>query len=228
MARERPGSFGVLDGSDGGEARPLCLRARNLGVDRWALWARAEGVSLLDDLGAPDVRWLVVDLGSPRTREKQALAAGSVLRTLWRRRADRQPVLVVIDEAHDVCPEHTGDALTALAAQDAIRIGGEGRKYGLYLLLATQRPQKLHEHLLSQCDNLLLMRMNSAADLVVVGAAFSFVAPGLLERATAFRQGEAIAAGAIASHPAFIRFGARISHGGGADVAATWAQPRGA
>jgi hypothetical protein len=70
------------------------------------------------------------------------------------------------------------------------------------------------------------MRMNSAADLGIIGEVFSFVPPGLLARATAFRQGEALAAGKIASHPALIRFGARFSQEGGGDVPATWAAAR--
>ena len=53
---------------------------------------------------------------------------------------------------------------------------------------------------------------------------FSFAPQGLLDRAAAFGQGEALVAGKIASHPALIRFGARISQEGGADVAG-WATP---
>jgi uncharacterized protein len=60
--------------------------------------------------------------------------------------------------------------------------------------------------------------MNSAADLGHVGSVFSFVPPGLIERAMTFRQGEALVAGKIASHPALIRFGERLSEEGGADV----------
>ena len=82
----------------------------------------------------------------------------------------------------------------------------------------TQRPQKVHENVLSQCDNLALMRMNSTADLAHVGGIFSFVPPGLLDRATTFPQGEALVAGKISSHPALVRFGARLSHEGGVDV----------
>jgi len=64
--------------------------------------------------------------------------------------------------------------------------------------------------------------MNSTADLAHVAGVFSFVPPGLIDRATTFRQGEALAAGKIASHPALIRFGARITEEGGEDVAG-WA-----
>ena len=204
----------------------LNLRARNLGVDRWSIWPGAEGESLIAELEDPDgPRCLVVDLGSLATREEQALTAGAVLARLWRRRATREPIAIVIDEAHNVCPADPGDPITALATEDAIRIAGEGRKFGLYLIVVTQRPQKVHENVLSQCDNLVLMRVNSTADLAHVGSVFSFVPPGLIDRATTLRQGEALVAGKIASHPALIRFGARITHEGGADVAGWWSKP---
>jgi uncharacterized protein len=148
-----------------------------------------------------------------------------VLATLWRRRADRRPVLVVIDEAHNVCPQKPEDPVTALVTEHAVRIAAEGRKFGLYLLVSTQRPQNVHENVLSQCDNLLLMRMNSLADLGFVGDVFSFVPPRLLERATAFRQGEALVAGKIVSHPCLVRFGARVAEEGGSDIPADWARP---
>jgi DNA helicase HerA-like ATPase len=141
-----------------------------------------------------------------------------VLERLWRRRARREPVAIVIDEAHNVCPAEPEDPLTALATADAVRIAGEGRKFGLYLIVVTQRPQKVHDNVLSQCENLVLMRMNSSADLGHVAGVFSFAPPGLIDRAATFRQGEALVAGKIASHPALIRFGARISQEGGADV----------
>jgi DNA helicase HerA-like ATPase len=209
-------------GRGGDAARGLLRRAGNLGVDRFRVWSRHDDVSLLDDVMDSDIRCLVVDLGSLETRAEQSLVAATVLERLWRARADRQPIALVIDEAHNVCPARPEDPLTALGTEDAIRIAGEGRKYGLYMIVVTQRPQKVHENVLSQCDNLVLMRINSAADLGHLAATFSFVPVGLIERAGTFRQGEALVAGKIASHPALIRFGARITHEGGSDVAG-WA-----
>ena len=46
------------------------------------------------------------------------------------------------------------------------------------------------------------------------------------QRSAAFRQGEGLIAGKISPEPALLRFGARISEEGGADVPATWASPR--
>jgi uncharacterized protein len=212
--------------TDRDESRGLALRAANLGIDRWTLWADPSAASLADDFDQSGQRCLVVDLGSLGSPEEHALVAGAVLRMLWRRRPRREPMLIVIDEAHNVCPQQPTHELMALPTEDAIRIAREGRKFGLYLLLATQRPDKLHIDVLSECDNLVLMRMNSAAELGVVGNVFSFVPPGLLERAKVFRQGEALAAGKISSHPALIRFGARLSREGGGDVPGTSAAQR--
>jgi uncharacterized protein len=214
-----PAALGELIASDD----PLGVRARNLGVHRWSVWAREQGGSVTEALSDPSVRCLVVDLGSLPTREEQALVSDAVLGALWERRAERSPVLVVIDEAHNVCPQDAEDALTAQAAEHAVRIAGEGRKFGLYLLVSTQRPQKVHENVLSQCDNLVLMRMNSAADLAYAGAVLSFVPPGLLSLATTFRLGESLVAGKLSSHPALVRFGARIAQEGGSDIESTWA-----
>ena len=200
----------------------LVLRAKNLGVHRFGVWSRDEDISVLDDVVDGDIRCLVADLGSLGDSAERTLVAGAVLERLWSRRAERQATAIVIDEAHNVCPAAPEDELTALATEDAIRIAGEGRKFGLYLIVVTQRPQKVHENVLSQCDNLVLMRMNSLADLAHVSEVFSFVPPGLIERAATFELGEALVAGKAASHPALIRFGARITAEGGSDVAG-WA-----
>ena len=180
----------------------------------------------MEELAARSARCLVVDLGSLQTLEEKALVSEAVLATLWRHRTDRQPTLIVVDEAHNVCPSEPGDPITAIATEHAQRIAAEGRKFGLYLLVSTQRPHKVHEQVLSQCDNLVLMRMNSRSDLAYVGELFSFVPPALLAAATDFRLGEALVAGKIASHPALVRFGARITEEGGSDVPADWALPR--
>ena len=210
----------------GSEARALGERLRNLGVDRWGVWARDDEGSVVEELAARSARCLVVDLGSLQTLEEKALVSEAVLATLWRHRTDRQPTLIVVDEAHNVCPSEPGDPITAIATEHAQRIAAEGRKFGLYLLVSTQRPHKVHEQVLSQCDNLVLMRMNSRSDLAYVGELFSFVPPALLAAATDFRLGEALVAGKIASHPALVRFGARITEEGGSDVPADWALPR--
>jgi DNA helicase HerA-like ATPase len=213
-----------LLGAGSPDVQALGARLRNLGIYRWPIWSAGESHSLQDLVAPGGPRALVVDMGSLETLGEKAIAAESVLAALWRHRAEREPVLVVIDEAHNVCPREPGDEVTALAAEHAARIAAEGRKFGLYLLVSTQRPQRVNELVVSQCDNLVLMRMTSAGDLAYVADVLSYAPAPLLERATTFRMGESLVAGKIASHPAFVRFGPRISEEGGADVPATWAQ----
>jgi uncharacterized protein len=226
LASERTPTLEALTESELPEAHRLALRVRNLGIDRFALWARGEAGSVLDAVHDQEVRCVVVDVGSLPTREEQSLVAGAVLSDLWRRRQERNPILIVIDEAHNICPAEPPDGLTAMAAELAVRIAAEGRKFGLYLLVSTQRPQKIPENVLSQADNLVLMRLNSLADADFAQAAFSFVPPSLIERSVTFRQGEALIAGKISPQPALLRFDARITEEGGADVPTAWAAAR--
>ena len=208
------------------EFRALATRMRNLGLHRWPVWSVQDQGSLQDLVAPGGPRALVVDLGSLDTAAEKAIAGEAVLAALWRRRAEREPVLIVIDEAHNVCPREPGDEVTALATEHAARIAAEGRKFGLYLLVSTQRPHRVNDLVVSQCDNLVLMRMTSVGDLAYVADTLSFAPPALLQEATSFRMGEALVAGKVASHPAFVRFGPRISQEGGSDVPATWAEGR--
>ena len=223
LREHRPETLTELPEAGTESARRLAQRAANLGIEDLGIWSRGDTGSVLDDLGRADVRCLVVDLGSLPTRTEQALVAEAVLAGLWRQRQEREPVLIVIDEAHNVCPAEPRDELGRLAAEHVVRIAAEGRKFGLHLLLCTQRPQKVPENALSQCDNLVLMRLNSRADAAFAQEAFSFVPAGLLALAPDFALGQALIAGPIARAPLVVRFGGRVSREGGGDVAHDWA-----
>jgi DNA helicase HerA-like ATPase len=189
------------------------------------VWA-GDQPSLLQELRSPTSRCTVVDLGSLETMEEQRLVAEAVLSTLWSQRRSRTPCLVVIDEAHNICAADPTDLVARLSTQRAVQIAAEGRKFGLYLLASTQRPNKVHENVVSQCDNLLLMRMNSEADLADLSRLFSFVPAGLIAGASTFRMGEALVGGKVFPQSGYVRMGARVSEEGGADVPASWARPR--
>jgi hypothetical protein len=213
----------AVAGDDDAAARAFALRVANLRVLEWEIWQRdAPGATLHEQLADDDWRALVVDLGTLTRRTEQIAVATAVLERLWQHRLDRRPVLLVIDEAHNVCPAEPEPGLEALATEHCVRIAGEGRKFGLHLLLVSQRPTKVHPNVLSQCENLLLMRVNSAADRAHLADAFSHVPPSLIAAAGGFAQGETLAAGRIAAHPTLLRFGARLSREGGGDVPTDW------
>ncbi|MEE9206468.1 MAG: ATP-binding protein [Acidimicrobiia bacterium] len=207
------------------DLRRLGLRIENLGVADLSIWVKA-GEQAIRDLLPEDWRLAVFDLGSLPSRRESSIAAAALLGTLWEQRHSRQPILMVIDEAHNVCPQHPVDSNQALATEHVVRIAGEGRKYGLYLLLATQRPEKVHQNVLSQCDNLILMKMNSAADIRSLSETFSYTPAALVEQAAAFGLGEGLASGKIAPDPLLFKSGRRYTMEGGSDVSSTWASRR--
>jgi DNA helicase HerA-like ATPase len=217
--------MGALRDSYGEEERRLRLRIANLGVAELSIWANDSDEAIKDQL-RPDWRMVVFDLGSLSSDLERSIASASVLGTLWEERSERRPLLIVVDEAHNVCPQVPLEANQELATEHAVKIAGEGRKYGKYLLLSTQRPGKLHQNVISQCDNLVLMRMNSAADLDILKSTFSFAPGTLIDQANGFGLGEGLAAGKIAPDSIRYRTGRRFTHEGGSDVPSTWAQPR--
>ncbi len=204
------------------DARQVALRIDNLGVANWSIWADRDQDGLMRRLG-DDWRAVVLDTGGFTVPQESNLVALGALNVLWNAREDRDPVLVVIDEAHNVCPADAADLVQGAATQRAIRIAGEGRKFGMFLLFATQRPQKVHPNVLSQADNLVLMRMNSAGDLEHLRETFSFVPPAMLDQAARFGLGESLLAGRIVPAPLFARIEGRFTAEGGGDVPATWA-----
>lgn len=196
--------------------RALAQRIVNLGFGEWEVWAgqQASAVEVIES----GPRATVMDLGGFRSPLESMAVTLDVLDHLWRERERRTPTLVVVDEAHNVCGRDAPTPLHAAVTDLVVRIAAEGRKFGLWLLLSTQRPSKIHPQVLSQCDNLLLMRMNSPGDVAELGDVFGFAPPAMLAAAPYFVQGEALAAGTFAPLPSFVRMGARYTPEGGSDV----------
>ena len=194
----------------------LGQRMRNLGVGDWNLWAR--GRTPLREFLDAQARATVLDLSGFATAGERSAATVALLDYLWERREERTPTLIVIDEAHNVCSADPQDQIQALATERLVQIAGEGRKYGIWLLLSTQRPSKIHPNVLSQCDNLALMRMNSPADLAELAAVFGFAPASMLAMSPFFRQGEVLFAGLFSPAPTVARMSRRYTPEGGSDV----------
>ncbi|HWL50629.1 MAG TPA: ATP-binding protein [Acidimicrobiia bacterium] len=214
-----------LTESDSPSARQLGLRAANLGILEWDVWA-GDRPSILQELDSPTARCTVIDLGSLSSLEEQRLVAQAVLSKLWTLRQSRQPCLLVIDEAHNICAADPQEPVSVLSTDRTVQIAAEGRKFGLYLLVSTQSPHKVPENVVSQCDNVLLMRLNSQADVEDLTSLFSFVPPGLVAGLSSFRMGQALVGGKIFPLSGYVRMGARTSEEGGADIPIEWAQTR--
>src|SRR3546814_11611320 len=77
--------------------------------------------------------------------------------------SDLAPLLLVYEEAHKYVPN--SDLSRFRASKFSIeRIAKEGRKYGVTLLLSSQRPSEISETIFSQCSNFLAMRLTNTSD----------------------------------------------------------------
>ena len=102
-----------------------------------------------------------------------------------------RPVLIVLEEAH----RYLGKSAAPIARDAANRIAREGRKYGVGLLLVTQRPSELPDTALAQCGSLIALRLTNSADQTKIRAALPDSVSGLAEVLPSLRTGEAIVAG---------------------------------
>ena len=122
---------------------------------------------------------------------REALAADAAKDT-------RTPTFVVVDEAHNLIPsEPRNKAATALREQFRT-IVAEGRKYGLFLILVSQRPDKLDPLILSECENKAVMRLGSASILEITKKMLGLedVSPKLLQKCLEFEAGRVLLVGA--------------------------------
>jgi DNA helicase HerA-like ATPase len=194
----------------------LANRMENLQVLDWELWSR--GAASVVDIIDERPRATVLDLGGFEHPAEPKVAALAVLEHLWSRREERRPILIVIDEAHNLCSPHPETAVERALTEQLVQIAAEGRKFGLWLLLSTQRPTKIHPNVLSQCDNLALMRVNAPRDLAELADVFGFASEADIRRSAEFGQGQALFAGGFIAEPTFVQMGERITEEAGGDV----------
>lgn len=117
---------------------------------------------------------------------------------------DGDPLLLVCEEAHRYVPDR-GEAEYA-AAQSAIRrIAREGRKYGLGLMLVSQRPADVESTVISQCNTWIVLRLTNSADQQHVARFLPDGLAGMVRALPALAQQEALFVGEAAALPARVR-----------------------
>ena len=103
-----------------------------------------------------------------------------------------RPVLVVLEEAH----RYLGPQSKAkLAKQSANRIAREGRKYGIGLIMVTQRPSELPVTALAQVGTVIALRLTNSTDQGIVRSTLPDAVAGMANILPALRTGEAMIAG---------------------------------
>jgi hypothetical protein len=115
------------------------------------------------------------------------------------------PLLFVCEEAHRYAPadKKIGFGPTRRALS---RIAKEGRKYGVYLGLITQRPAEIDQTIISQCSTLFVMRLSNDRDQSLIRSAVSDAAANLLSFIPSLGTREVFTFGAGVAMPTRMRF----------------------
>ena len=114
------------------------------------------------------------------------------------------PRLLVYEEAHKYVPND--DAAKYRASRESIeRIVKEGRKYGVTLMLASQRPSEISETIFSQCNNFLALRLTNPADQNYVKRLLPDTMGNLVDRMPTLRAGESLLIGDAVVLPSVVK-----------------------
>lgn len=175
-------------------------------------WAASTDGATQADLDALFLSWIgadapisVFDLSGIPTAIVDDMV-GAILRILydavfWGRMKQEggrsRPLLVVLEEAHVYLSAQS----KSRAATAARRIAKEGRKYGVGLMLVSQRPSEVDSTILSQCGTVVALRLTNDADRAQVTSCASDNLKGLFSMLPVLRTGEALIVGEAVNMP---------------------------
>lgn len=124
----------------------------------------------------------------------------------WTPNALRHPIALFCDEAHLYIPERaSSDGSGQVSVQIFERIAKEGRKYGLGLVVISQRPSEVNRTVMSQCNNLIAMRLTNGDDQNVVRRLLPDSLGGFGDLLPILDTGEALVVGDATLLPTRIR-----------------------
>ncbi|TGS14454.1 ATP-binding protein [Mesorhizobium sp. M2E.F.Ca.ET.209.01.1.1] len=183
---------------------------------------RHEADDLAENVGERDFLAKLVGLavsGERQTKAKQIiiidmndvedevveLVSAVVARMLFRllRRADprnRFPIHLLLEEAHRYISA-TPSRYAVDATKIFERIAKEGRKYGMFVMLASQRPSELSKTVLSQCSNFLVHRIQNPDDLSQIRQMTPFISDAVLKRLPSLPRQHALVFGTSVNLP---------------------------
>jgi DNA helicase HerA-like ATPase len=139
----------------------------------------------------------------------QSTIVAVALKQLFQHRASMgnkiPPFLAVIEEAHNFIPSH-GEGQADTPSVEVIRkIITEGRKFGAGLLLISQRPSRLDETTLSQCNTFLIFRLVNPRDQAFVEKVMENLTKADSRLLPGFGPGQGIVSGQAVRFPLLIQ-----------------------
>lgn len=124
------------------------------------------------------------------------------------------PVFIFIEEAHRFVPRN----YETLSKHVIKRIAAEGRKFGLFLIIISQRPSRIDPDVLSQCNSQMILRITNPEDQNAVRISSERMSEDLLNDLPGLNIGETVIVGEIVKAPVIVKVRRRETLEGGADI----------
>jgi hypothetical protein len=192
------------------------------GLERSGLIADDE--TKLEEMVAPG-QVTVIDLsGTPESIKE--IVASALGRKIFYARMNKMnaypgekldiPCFMVVEEAHNFVPrEYERDIVSRSILR---RIAREGRKFGVGLCLISQRPSRLDQDVLSQCNTQIIMKIVNPLDQDFIRKSAESVTEDIIRDLPALGQGEAIITGSAIRFPMHVKIKQRDTKPGGEDI----------
>ena len=127
-----------------------------------------------------------------------------------------QPFLMVVEEAHNYCPERGFG--TAVSSSILRTVASEGRKFGMGLCIVSQRPAKVDKNIISQCNTNIILKVTNPNDLKAITASVEGLTSKTCDEIQRLPIGVALVSGAGLQMPIMAEIRTRETNHGGKSV----------
>lgn len=142
------------------------------------------------------------------TGDIQAMMYSLIAESIFSARVDntlKLPALLLLEEAHNFAPGQATSPAEKRAVATTKQIAQEGRKFGVGLVMISQRPSRLDETTLSQCNSFIIMRMVNPADQNFVRKVIESLGEDDAKMLPDLDVGEALLSGQFINFPVLVR-----------------------
>jgi DNA helicase HerA-like ATPase len=116
-----------------------------------------------------------------------------------------KPIHLVLDEAHRYISNTKGYEESFEANKIFERISKEARKYGLFLIISSQRPSEVNETVISQCNNFIIHRIQNPNDLSYIKSMTPFISESVIRQLPSIPRQEALVFGTATNLPVLFK-----------------------
>ncbi len=192
----------LIEKSNGGKSTKQALIGWLLDLENLTIFGPQENPSTKNLVNPKEIA--IINLQSETNLRKKQIAVEYICNRLFYLRRENKipPFLLIIEEAHQFCPE----AAEAKAISKSVieTIAREGRKFMLCLCLISQRPKKLSTTALSQCNSKLVLNIKNPYDLKHLMESSESITKEYAEMISSLGVGEMLVMGSAVNYPVFV------------------------